>query len=127
MPAAKVAGRQITTSTQGTLNVSPREGTSVPRPRLEARPEVRQQGDSWKYIEDPLDHVIRTQGDINHGVEGTTRTEEQVKELDRALSKERSEQVKRKVPTGGNQWSSYPQTELDSLKSAEGEGKGQHG
>lgn len=75
------------------------------------------EGESWNYIEDPIQHVIDTQGMIqDHPIRGTNRTEAEVEKMNRELSKQKSEQVKQAVPSGKNQWSAYPQTELASPK-----------
>ncbi len=84
-------------------------------------------GESWQYIEDPIEHVIRTHGETEHDIQGTSRTEQQVEDLDRQLSRQRSEEIASRVPREGNQWSSYPQEQLESPRQPEGQGKGRHG
>jgi len=71
----------------------------------------------WTYVEDPLDEVIRTNG--------LTESEETApvsnKELDAAgkqLGKQRFQEISKSVPKGTNQWSSYPQEELESPRKA---------
>ena len=76
-------------------------------------------GETWQYVEDPLKHVVESQGMVNHGIQGTDRTQEEVDRINKELSKKRSEEVKKMVGTGPNQWSSYPQTELRSPKNPE--------
>jgi hypothetical protein len=39
--------------------------------------------------------------------------------MDRELSRKRSQEVKSALPKGANQWSSYPQTTLQSPKDAQ--------
>jgi Mn-containing catalase len=73
-------------------------------------------GEHWVYIEDPIEHVIQTKGEIKHKPEGTTRTEKDVQKLNKQMSKERSQEVQKAVPTGENQWSAYPQKDLASPK-----------
>ncbi|WP_119681924.1 manganese catalase family protein [Indioceanicola profundi] len=73
-----------------------------------------QSGEHWTYVDDPVKHVVETQGEIHHQPEGTTRTPEELQKKEQELSKMRSEQIREKIPTGPNQWSSYPQTSLDS-------------
>jgi Mn-containing catalase len=53
-----------------------------------------QAGESWQYVDDPLKHVIQTQGEINHGIEGTRKTLEDVERMNRELSRQRSEEIK---------------------------------
>lgn len=60
-------------------------------------------------MDDPLKHVIDTDGMTNHPIKGTQRTQEEVDKINKDLSKKRSEEVKKMVPTGQNQWSDYPQ------------------
>ncbi|MQW00448.1 manganese catalase family protein [Sinorhizobium medicae] len=74
-------------------------------------------GEHWEYIEDPIKHVVDTQGEINHKPEGTNRSAKEVARMDKEMSKQRSEEVRSRLPKGENQWSSYPQTELASPRS----------
>jgi Mn-containing catalase len=75
-------------------------------------------GESWQYIDDPLRHVVQSQGLVDEEVRGTSETPDEVERLERELSKLRSQEVKSAVGKGGNQWSDYPQTELASPKYA---------
>jgi Mn-containing catalase len=72
-------------------------------------------GEVWRYISDPIDHVISTNGLVNQDADGTRRTEETVQELNETLSKQRSEEVISATPSGENQWSTY--TESPDLES----------
>lgn len=72
------------------------------------------EGESWTHVDDPVHHVIQTKGLLDEKITGTTRTEESVDDLNRKLSRKRSEEISSKVPTGENQWSSYPQKTLES-------------
>jgi len=71
-------------------------------------------GDQWQYIDDPLTYVIETQGLLNDRVAGTAKSEKEISVLNKELSDMRSAEVKRGVPKGENQWSSYPQEDLES-------------
>jgi Mn-containing catalase len=71
-------------------------------------------GESWVYIDDPLKHVIDTNGLTRQDVIGNDRTDDQVDAMNRKLSKQRSQQISAAVPTGENQWSAYPQQRLES-------------
>lgn len=64
-------------------------------------------GETWRYIEDPIGHVVSTNGLLDQDIDGTERTEEAVEELNKTLSEERSTEVKSATPTGENQWSTY--------------------
>lgn len=74
--------------------------------------------ESWEYITDPVEQVVQTQGQIQKPIEGTTRTAEQIQQLEAELSRLRSQEVKQAVPMGENQWSAYPQETIASPKSA---------
>ena len=76
-------------------------------------------GESWEYIDDPLQHVVQTQGETRHEIHGNSRSLDEVDQMDRQMSKQRSEEVKKATPTGSNQWSAYPQQELASPSSAQ--------
>ena len=73
-------------------------------------------GEDWVYIEDPITHVIESKGMLDHRVEGTPRTMESVEKMNEEMSKRRSEEVKQRLPKGGNQWSAYPQDHPESPK-----------
>lgn len=61
-------------------------------------------GESWEYIENPLEQVTQTRGQADKVPQGNERSEEEIRELDKSLSAQRSEEVKQAVPTGENQW-----------------------
>lgn len=67
-------------------------------------------GETWEYVEDPLRYIMETEG-MTKGKgaksEGTTRTLADVQKKNKKLSKEKSKQIKDKVPKGKNQWSTY--------------------
>ncbi|MVN21473.1 manganese catalase family protein [Mucilaginibacter arboris] len=67
-----------------------------------------QLGETWQYIADPLAFVQETSGLQGLKPKGTDRTEKSVEKMNKALSEERSDEVKSAVPTGENQWSTYP-------------------
>lgn len=71
------------------------------------------EGESWEYVKEPHKHVIDTQGEINHTPTGTKHTEEEIQAKNKELSAIRSQEVKSKVGTP-TQWSSYPQTSVES-------------
>lgn len=72
-----------------------------------------QLGETWQYIEDPLQHVPATNGLTNVKPEGTKRTEKTVEKANKALSKERSTEVKSATPEKDIQWSTYSKTKDD--------------
>lgn len=75
-------------------------------------------GETWEYVDEPLRHVIDTEGEINHRPSGTRMTEEEVDRKNRELSKTRSEEVLSKTTATPAQWSSYPQDRLESPQEA---------
>ncbi|MFW5972655.1 MAG: manganese catalase family protein [Bacteroidota bacterium] len=64
-------------------------------------------GETWQYVEDPIQHVIDSNGMTNHEPAGTDRTMKDVEAKNKKLSKERSGQIKKAVPKGENRWSTY--------------------
>ena len=81
-------------------------------------------GENWVYIEDPIEHVVQTQGlTHNYQIEGTDLTQDQVEQMNRKLSQQRSQEVSSALGSGSNQWSSYPQSTLASPKKPQGNGK----
>jgi Mn-containing catalase len=72
------------------------------------------EGESWQFIDDPVQHVISTHGLIDEPIRGTTRDENSVRSMNKQLSKQRSREITSAVPSGENQWSSYPQDRLES-------------
>lgn len=71
-------------------------------------------GESWDYVDKPMEHVIDHLGEVHHDPKGPSMTQEEVAEKDKALSRQRSQEVLSKTSTMPTQWSSYPQTELES-------------
>lgn len=78
-----------------------------------------QSGEHWEYIDNPLQHVVETRGEIDKPVVGNSHTPKEQQKFDRELSRRRSEEVKSMLPKGSNQWSTYPQEGLASPKGAE--------
>ncbi len=75
------------------------------------------QGEHWEYVEDPVKHVIATQGLHEHEPHGTKMTQAEVDKKNKELSNLRSQQVKSSMPSNGagNQWNTYP-ADLQSPK-----------
>jgi Mn-containing catalase len=72
------------------------------------------EGEQWVNIEQPVEHVIRTNGLVGQPIVGTDRTKEDAERLDRTMSQMRSEEVKQVSTPGPIQWSSYPQQTLSA-------------
>jgi Mn-containing catalase len=65
-------------------------------------------GEHWAYIADPAEHVHRTKGLREQGIEGSTDTPSTVARRDETLSRQRSAEVKSGMPPAGPiSWSSY--------------------
>lgn len=65
-------------------------------------------GESWQYIEDPLQKVLDTEGLLKMEPAGTKRTEKTVEKKNQELSKVRSGEIKKATPDSDIQWSTYP-------------------
>jgi Mn-containing catalase len=66
-------------------------------------------GENWQYIENPLQHVVETNGLTDKQPEGTKRTEESVHDHNKKLARQRSKEVNAPIPEEGEiQWSNYP-------------------
>jgi len=74
--------------------------------------------EEWQYIDDPRSHVTETDGLTRQPVQGSDRSLEEAGKKSQALGSQRSKEIKKAVGSGTNQWSSYPQTDLKSPKSA---------
>ena len=73
-----------------------------------------QLGETWQYVEDPLQAVRETNGLTDMKPTGTSRTEKTVEKMNKELSKERSSEITSSLPSAENQWSTY--SDKDSLK-----------
>jgi Mn-containing catalase len=76
-------------------------------------------GEHWDYVEQPIQHVVRTQGEVETRSGGNGRTAEEIRAKDREMSQRRSQEVSAKIPKGANQWCAYPQQDLDSPPAAQ--------
>lgn len=66
-----------------------------------------QMGESWEYIQNPIEHVRKTEGLLKEEIKGTTRTQEQVEKMNKELGEKRSKMIKESMPKGATQWSKY--------------------
>ena len=62
-------------------------------------------GESWEYIEDPVQQVMQTQGNIKQPVKGTNVTREDVAKMNQQRSQKRSQEVNQAVVGQQNTWS----------------------
>jgi Mn-containing catalase len=67
-------------------------------------------GESWDYVDDPLQHVMETQGLAQEQPAGTTVSMQDAAQMDKKMSEVRSQEVKKATPRGEKQWSGYPET-----------------
>ena len=63
-----------------------------------------QLGEQWQYVDDPHEFVQQTDQLTELEIKGTERTLSSVRAADRKLSRQRSEEINRAVPDGGQQW-----------------------
>jgi Mn-containing catalase len=61
-------------------------------------------GETFQYIEDPIRHVMETNGLLSQKVKGTERTKEKIEEINQTLGQQRSEEVNSASPIGSQQW-----------------------
>jgi Mn-containing catalase len=66
--------------------------------------ESTQLGETFKYVEDPIQFVLDSNGLLNVELEGTDRTESKVKSINKSLGAERSAEVKAAAPIGEQLW-----------------------
>jgi Mn-containing catalase len=63
-----------------------------------------QLGETWQFIDDPIKHVLETNGLLDQQIAGTDRTEKTVQKLNLEMSKVKSEIVNMAAPIGEQQW-----------------------
>jgi Mn-containing catalase len=68
--------------------------------------ESQELGEAWQFIEDPIQHVLDTNGLLDQKPEGTTRTEKKVQEMNQTLGQARRTTVDTAAPIGPQQWNS---------------------
>ena len=78
-------------------------------------------GETWQYIEDPITHVLQTNGLTTLEPTGTQRTPEVINELNKQLSEERSTEVN--SATGSGEWHPYQSTSEKNATSTNSSGR----
>lgn len=63
-----------------------------------------QLGETWQFIDDPIQHVISTNALMDQEISGTDMTEKKAKQLAEELGEMRSQQVNSAAPIGEQQW-----------------------
>jgi len=72
-------------------------------------------GETYQYIDDPIKHVMETNGLRDQKAQGTERTEESVQKLNKEMSEIRSSQVNSTSPTKDMSWNkTLTQEEIDA-------------
>jgi Mn-containing catalase len=66
--------------------------------------ESTQLGETFQYIEDPIKHVLATNGLLDQQTAGTDRTPEQVQQLNKEIGKTKKEFINSAAPAGPQQW-----------------------
>lgn len=64
-------------------------------------------GETWQFVDDPIKHVMETQGLSTHQPKGTDRTMNNVEQVNEELSSLRSDTIKAATPMTDMQWSTY--------------------
>jgi Mn-containing catalase len=62
-------------------------------------------GESWEYIEDPVQQVMQTRGSKQQPVKGTKQTAEEVTQHNKQRSQQRSQEVNQAIANQQNSWS----------------------
>jgi len=65
------------------------------------------EGEEWVYVEQPMQHVVETDGLVEQPVQGSSKSEDQVTVMNKKLSEMRSKEIKTAVGKGQMQWSTY--------------------
>jgi Mn-containing catalase len=71
----------------------------------------------WTYVEDPIG-TVRASNGLTDFQQTAPMSNQQLDEVGKRLGKQRYEEISKAVPKSTNQWSAYPQTELESPKKA---------
>ena len=63
-----------------------------------------QMGEPMRFVEDPIEHVLKTNGLLNQEIEGAGLTQEQADDLNNKLGRQRSEEISTAAKIGPQQW-----------------------
>jgi Mn-containing catalase len=66
--------------------------------------ESTQLGETWQYIDDPVQHILETNNLLDQKTTGTDRTEDKVQKMNSELGKAKREFVDASAPMGPLQW-----------------------
>lgn len=77
-----------------------------------------QMGETFQFIDDPIKHVMETNGLLKQEANGTDRTESEVKKLNEQLGAKRKEEVTSATPSKDQQWNDHEAEEGDLTRVA---------
>lgn len=82
--------------------------------------QTTQLDETLQYIDDPIKHVLDTNGLLDQNAAGTKRTDQQVDKVNKQLGKEKKEVVSKASPVGPQQWNAAdrPEDKIPGTKSA---------
>lgn len=64
-------------------------------------------GESWNYVENPIQHVVQTEGLLRQEVQGAPISVKEAQQLDQEMSRMRSQEIKQAEKMKKGQWSDY--------------------
>jgi len=76
-------------------------------------------GETIQFIDDPISHVLETNGLLQQKSAGTERTEKEVQKLNKQLGAQRSAEVEAASPKGVQQWNSPGSVNLEASGNAQ--------
>jgi Mn-containing catalase len=66
-----------------------------------------QDGGQWEYIQNPIEHVMDTEGLVQQSADSSGRSATEVRKLEKQMAKVRSHEVMQSSSSGETQWSDY--------------------
>ena len=79
------------------------------------------EGEEWEYIDNPMQQVLVSEGQVDKTTQGTSLTREEKEQVETELGAVRSEEIRSAIPKGGNQWSTYSPQGLATAAEEENE------
>jgi Mn-containing catalase len=71
----------------------------------------------WRYVDDPMTEVVETNGLVDFP-QTAPENKQSLEEFEKKLGQQKYTEISKAVPKGENQWSSYPQEDLESPRKA---------
>jgi Mn-containing catalase len=75
-----------------------------------------QLGESFQFIEDPIKHIMDSNGLLDQKAKGTDRSDEDIRQLNDTLSRRRSDEINSASMMGPQQWNDPEAEKLDPAK-----------